>query len=380
MRPRVLTTAIAILTTAVFFATPRVSRAQPAYETRLSGLPAIAVYAYGAKDLAFKRAVAARLVVAFANSGHYRALEEHREFFEYAAAGYGNSAAPISTAQYAQMGRQFGADYICVAEVSVFLGEERIFAHIVDVKTAKITALGAGDTPLRIPADFTAASDDVVAAMLKPAPQADAPTVTVPATSVTASAVPVATAPAATAPPSAPVAAAQEYAPPQTRYTEETRAVRTVTYDEAPDEVRFRKTKYGFSLAYGYDPDITVFQVGFAVARPVMRERVTVALETNVLWAWGDRHKSGDNNGAVNDKSNYYGVNIPLLCQLDVSVFNIEAGMQADAVFNDYGDKALYNAGLVAGAGVSFRSRRVYYRYSRGTAYYSHTVGVRALF
>lgn len=137
-------------------------------------LPRIAGYAYGAKDPALNRAAATRLVTAFVNSGHYKAAEEYREFFEYALGnGYADSQTPggaISVAQFKLIGQQFGIDYICVAEIVNIFNEERIFANLIQVKTAKITAMAAGDTPLTKPADLTAAANQIAATILKTSP------------------------------------------------------------------------------------------------------------------------------------------------------------------------------------------------------------------
>jgi hypothetical protein len=319
------------------------------------GLPKIAAYAYGSKDPALCRAVATRLMTALVNSGRYRASEEYREFFEYAAAGHVNAPAPISVGQFKLIGQQFGVDYVCVAEVASVFGEERIFAHIVDVKMAKITAMGAGDTPLGKPADLTAASDQVVEAMLKDAGAAAPLPV-----SATAGE------PAYAPPPLPPVAS---FAP-------ETGEPPAAAHGTAPQ----RRTKSGFSLGYGYDPIINIVQLGFAQTRTISQGAVSFAWEANALWAWRGDDKYGK-SARYRADYNFYGVNIPLLLQFDLDALSLEAGAQADAIFNDYNDEAKFNAGAVAGAGLSFKNMpRLYYRFSYGTAYYSHTIGLRVLF
>jgi len=78
------------------------------------------------------------------------------------------------------------------------------------------------------------------------------------------------------------------------------------------------------------------------------------------------------------------GMDVPILLQVDVSVFSLETGLQLDMLqkFGDY-EALLFNAGFAAGGGVSFdkkRSWRCFYRFNYGTGYYSHMAGVRKSF
>jgi hypothetical protein len=318
------------------------------------GLPKIAAYAYGSKDPALCRAVATRLMTALVNSGRYRASEEYREFFEYAAAGHVNAPAPISVGQFKLIGQQFGVDYVCVAEVASVFGEERIFAHIVDVKTAKIVAMGAGDTPLGKPADLTAASDQVIDALLNEAAGAPAPADDQP--------VPVAADLAYASPPQPPLA---HFAP------ETSDAPPAAEPGDERGTPPGRKVKNGFSMGYGYDPELIAFQLGFAQTRPIAQRIMSFAWEANALLVFPHDY----------DKLYFYGVNAPLLLQFDLNALSLEAGAQADAIFNNINDDVKFNAGAVAGAGISSNDKlRFYYRFSYGTAYYSHTIGLRVLF
>jgi len=313
-------------------------------------LPKIAGYAYGAKDPAVSRATATRLVTAFVNSGHYKASEAYREFFEYAADGYTYTPKPVSVAQFRLMGQQFGIDYICVAEVATIFGEERIFAHLIDVKTAKIIAMAAGDTPLRRPADLTAASNQIVTTMLK--------NIAATTQQLSMPKVP----PVLTPAPCQPVEA--------------------VDTTQTTDSTANRKTppariaKNGLSLGYGYDPELYILQLGFVQTRTIIPKTLSFAWEANV-WggAWsGDKHK-GDYS---------YGANIPLLCQLDISAFSIEAGAQIGGLFYNSVKDTKFTVGAIAGAGISPHDMlRIYSRFSYNYGklkYYSLTFGVRTLF
>jgi hypothetical protein len=347
-------------------------------------LPKIASYAYGAKDPALSRAVAVRLITRLVNSDRYSASEQYREFFEYVAAWHVNSPAPISVGQFKQFGQQFGVDYVCVAEVAAIFGEERIFSHIIDVKTAKIAALGTGNTPLNKPSDLAVAAEQVVAALLNTVSPAPLPT-----------------------PPAVP----PQYALLSAQFAKDTQPEPTAAARDAGRKTRpARKTKHGFSLGYvywvyngeknknipdnennysNYYKDAKIFQLGFTQTRPITQRLVSFAWEINV---WGGpvsilKYDSArvDSTTLIHDNFRYEenfltGGNIPLLCRLDLSVLFVESGVQFDGFF-DGNKSGLFNAGFVAGAGVSYRETlRLYYRFGAGTAYYSHTAGIRVLF
>jgi hypothetical protein len=95
--------------------------------------------------------------------------------------------------------------------------------------------------------------------------------------------------------------------------------------------------------------------------------------------AWDNRHKDGDYY--YYDDYKYYGVTVPLLCRFDLNSVFIETGVQLDAVLNDYSEEVIFNAGLAAGAGISFSDMfQLYYRFGYGTEYYSQAIGLRVLF
>jgi len=339
-------------------------------------LPKIAGYAYGAKDPALSRAAATRLVTAFVNSGRYKASEEYREFFEYAADGHKYTPAPVSVAQYKLMGQQFGIDYICVAEIATIFGEERLFANLIDVKTATITAMAAGDTPLRKPADLTAASNQIVATMLKIAPPAQPTQQEQPEQ-------PTPVASTSSAPGDTSVVPLAVVSTGQT--PEDTSAEQAVSgKDDGGKTKTSRKLQNGVSLAYVYDPSVYIGQMGFTQCYRIAeigspRVVLSLAWEANL---WGGRRM--DNQNAANDT--YYGVNIPLLCLVDINEFFVEAGGQLSALtYNEIKtDNINFAAGAVAGVGISpYTTLKVYYRYGYNVGtlnYYSHTIGVRVLF
>jgi uncharacterized protein (TIGR02145 family) len=130
--------------------------------------PKLAVYVSGSEDPALNKAMVSRLITALSNSGRYQAADNYKEFFESAVEEQGkDSASSMKKEQIKALGEQFGADYVCVAEITTALGEKQASAHILDVKTAEITATGVADVPLKTSADLTVAAEQIVETMFK---------------------------------------------------------------------------------------------------------------------------------------------------------------------------------------------------------------------
>jgi hypothetical protein len=152
--------------------------------------------------------------------------------------------------------------------------------------------------------------------------------------------------------------------------TKETNTKQTVRGTKKP---LTRKTKNGLTLGYVYSGDVNIFQAGFAQVRPITETVVSFVWETNAWGGWG--------SGYSDDTYTLGGINIPLLFQFDQSVFSLETGVQADIVGvfgNDVA--AVFNAGFVAGGGLSFGGCRFFYRFNYGTGYYSQMLGIRMMF
>jgi uncharacterized protein (TIGR02145 family) len=133
--------------------------------------PKIAAYAFGAADSAVNKAMAVRLLVALDNGGRYQAAENYKEFFEQASKAQNAGTARVNSDQLKKLGEEFGAEYVCVAEITTVFGEKQVSAHILAVKYAGIAAIGAADMPLRTLADLTAASEQLAASMFGNAPK-----------------------------------------------------------------------------------------------------------------------------------------------------------------------------------------------------------------
>jgi len=165
-----------------------------------------------------------------------------------------------------------------------------------------------------------------------------------------------------------------------------------------------RKTKSGFSLGYvlSGEPNTNIFQIGFAQSRPIGGAGLSFAWESNLWGGWGNKYsytwerepdpiiiwEGGQGDVKITEIFGTVGLNVPLLAQFDWSVLFIESGAQFDLLYriggDDYHDEiydeTIFNAGFVAGGGLSLGLCRLFYRFSTGTKYYSQVVGVRLLF
>jgi len=325
---------------------------------QLRGEPYIAAYVFGAKDSAFSKAVAARLIVALMNSGRYQALEDYSEFFDQAVKEQKKGGhALLSAGQIKGLGERFGAEYVCVAEIAPVFGEYRVFAYIMKVKTAQIAAKGASDIPLKALADLTAASEQIVESMFKKAEKSQPPV-------------------AAAAPP-APPPPERSYGPP----TQCPPCRETVREEAAVEAVPpGRRAKTGFTAGYGISGDARLMQLGGVRIQPISREVVSFAAEVN--FRMGEWNSNFD---GYFETVSYYGANVPLLFKFEKSVFFMETGVFADALSvknGTAGDIWITDIGAVLGGGLAFNKgyTQYFYKFNYGMAYYSHVFGIRQLF
>jgi hypothetical protein len=142
--------------------------AQPAASARRA--PKIAVYVFGADAPTLNKAMATQLITTLSNSGHYQAAENYKEIFNRTAETHKNGAASMDSNQAKNLGRQFGVDYVCVAEITTVSGEKRAAARIFNASTGEIAATGASDVPLKTLTDLATVSEQIVGIMQKNAP------------------------------------------------------------------------------------------------------------------------------------------------------------------------------------------------------------------
>ena len=98
----------------------------------------VAVYVTGEQN-GISKVLGDKLVEAFAKSGKYTAVERTSSFLaelnkEHS---YERSGA-VNDNQIAELGVQFGVNYVCVADMTDVFGEKYISARLIDVETAEV--------------------------------------------------------------------------------------------------------------------------------------------------------------------------------------------------------------------------------------------------
>jgi hypothetical protein len=148
-------------------------------------------------------------------------------------------------------------------------------------------------------------------------------------------------------------------------------------YETAPK----RRPMTGFSLGSSFnsgDDGHLVAQFGIVHSRPVTKDVVSLNLEGNIWTGEAYYPYASDNVGI-------FGLNVPVTVLLQGRFLYFEVGGDADLLFGE--DQTLFNAGYVAGAGVSVNVgpqkkwvQRYFYRYLGGYEYGAHAVGLCWLF
>jgi hypothetical protein len=129
--------------------------------------PPIAVYVTGGHDAGVNRALTTRLLEAFVNSERYAAIERSGDFLaEIDREQARQRSGAVDDEQIRELGRQAGAHFVCVADITPALGSFQVSARIINVETAAVVAIGVSDSRLRTMDDLTAASNKIVAMLL----------------------------------------------------------------------------------------------------------------------------------------------------------------------------------------------------------------------
>jgi len=108
------------------------------------------------------------MLVALVNSGQYIAVERADDFLSAVEREHvkqrDNS---VDDSQIRDLGKQFGVQYLCVANISQAFGTYQVSARIIDVETAVVIAIGESSSPLRSMDDLSAVSFRIVQALIK---------------------------------------------------------------------------------------------------------------------------------------------------------------------------------------------------------------------
>lgn len=130
------------------------------------GKKKIAVYVTGS-DAPVNKVIGNRLVSTIVRQGKYTAIERSEEFLtqlqkEYAYQQSGN----VDAKQISRLGKQFGVDIVCVAEILEVLNTYDITVKLIDVETAEITNMTQAYSNLKSVGDLTEAVNKLTAELL----------------------------------------------------------------------------------------------------------------------------------------------------------------------------------------------------------------------
>jgi hypothetical protein len=127
----------------------------------------IAVYVTGNVRANEKKALGTKILVELINSGRYRAVERSEDFVkELDREQSKQMSGAVDDNQITTIGKQFGVQVICVADLTPAFGSYVISARLIDVESAEIMAIADVSSSLESMDDLTAASKDVVRVIL----------------------------------------------------------------------------------------------------------------------------------------------------------------------------------------------------------------------
>lgn len=123
----------------------------------------VAVYVTGGTDAGINKVLGDKLVEAFVKSGNYTAVERTSSFLdELSKEQTQQNSNRTNDTELSRLGRQFGVQLVCVAEVSEVLGEKYVSARLIDVETAEVlTTSNSGNFSIKTMSDLIALSEKI---------------------------------------------------------------------------------------------------------------------------------------------------------------------------------------------------------------------------
>jgi curli biogenesis system outer membrane secretion channel CsgG len=121
--------------------------------------PKVAVYVTGGKTAAENQALGARITDALVNSGRYNIIERSDVFLNQIAKEMTTRrSGAIDDKQISELGRQAGANFVCVGGILEVFGAHQVSARIINVETAEVVASGLASGSLKTMDGFEALS------------------------------------------------------------------------------------------------------------------------------------------------------------------------------------------------------------------------------
>jgi curli biogenesis system outer membrane secretion channel CsgG len=116
----------------------------------------VAVYVTGGNDSGLNKVLGDKLVEAFVKSGKYSAIERTNVFLEELSKEHDyQRTGNVKDDELSRLGKQFGVQFVCVAEVSDVFGEKYISARLINVESAEvIMTSNSGDFNIKTMTDL----------------------------------------------------------------------------------------------------------------------------------------------------------------------------------------------------------------------------------
>jgi hypothetical protein len=131
-------------------------------------LPKIAVYVAGGRDAGEDKAVMTLILAALIKSGRYEAVERSHDFVAQINREHSvQRSGAVDDNQITKLGVQAGVQFVCVADLAAAFGAYQVSARIIDVETAKVTAIGVAGSDMKSIVEMEILANDVVARMLE---------------------------------------------------------------------------------------------------------------------------------------------------------------------------------------------------------------------
>jgi len=128
--------------------------------------PKIAVYVTGDLKSQENKALGTEMLHALVKSGKYTAVERSDVFLAKVAEEHKKQrSGSVDEQQIRELGKQFGVQFVCVADITKAFGSYQISARIIDIETAEVSITGKAYSKLKSSEEFTEASTKVVASM-----------------------------------------------------------------------------------------------------------------------------------------------------------------------------------------------------------------------
>jgi hypothetical protein len=103
------------------------------------GQQKVAVYVTGGNDAGISKVLGDQLVAAFASSGKYTAIERTSSFLvELGKEQNYQRTGAVDDRELSRLGKQFGVQLVCIAEVTDVLGEKYFSTRLIDVESAEV--------------------------------------------------------------------------------------------------------------------------------------------------------------------------------------------------------------------------------------------------